>query len=93
MRNILEERGHEVVQWDPCVDGKLTTSLEDNRPVLYFIGTKHLDFLQYPFVPGSIVLDPWRYIPDKPDISVLRIGDKSSCVNEQMSPQEHESLV
>ena len=69
--------------WDPYVDCSEevdgVVSLESaikNKPALYFIGTKHLDFLTFPFVDGSVVLDPWRYIPDKAGVEVIRIGAK-----------------
>ena len=41
---------------------------------LYFVGTKHPEFGQFVFPEGSVVLDPWRYIPDQDGVEVVRIG-------------------
>jgi UDPglucose 6-dehydrogenase len=71
LKTILEERGHKVVMYDPWVDKekpKFTSGC-------YFIGTKHPEFKEFKFPKGSIVLDPWRYIPDQDNINVIRIGE------------------
>ena len=44
--------------------------------MIYFIGTKHPDFTTYLYNKGSIIIDPWRYIPDINDCKVIRIGDR-----------------
>jgi UDPglucose 6-dehydrogenase len=73
LKNILEERGHNVVHYDPYVDNyELYTGEE---PCCYFIGTKHEEFINFPFEKGSIVIDPWRYIPKKEGITVIGVGD------------------
>jgi len=73
LKNILEERGHEVSMWDPYVDThKLLTGKE---PMIYFIGTKHPDFTTYSYNQGSIIIDPWRYIPSIDNCEVIHIGD------------------
>ncbi len=64
--------------WDPYVDGPLEDMQKahrlDGRPLLYFIGTKHSVFLGTKYEKGSVILDPWRYIPDVPGVEVIRIG-------------------
>ena len=73
LKNILEERGHKVSMWDPYVDThKLVTGKE---PMIYFIGTKHPDFTTYSYNQGSIIIDPWRYIPSIDNCEVIHIGD------------------
>jgi UDPglucose 6-dehydrogenase len=74
LKNILEERGHkQVSMWDPYVDThKLLTGEE---PMIYFIGTKHPDFTSYSYNQGSIIIDPWRYIPKQDNCEVIHIGD------------------
>lgn len=42
---------------------------------VYFIGTKHQLFTKILFKKGSLVIDPWRYIPDQNGIRVIRIGE------------------
>ena len=72
LKNILEERGHKVSMWDPYVDiHKLLTGKE---PMVYFIGTKHPDFTSYSYNQGSIIIDPWRYIPEQNNCEVIHIG-------------------
>ena len=44
------------------------------EPMIYFIGTKHPDFTTYPYNQGSIILDPWRYIPEQDSCEVIHIG-------------------
>ena len=74
LKNILEERGHkQVSMWDPYVDThKLLTGEE---AMIYFIGTKHPDFTSYSYNQGSIIIDPWRYIPDIDNCEVISIGN------------------
>lgn len=45
---------------------------------LYFIGTRHESYASYSFPPGSIVIDPFRYIPSMPGVKVIRIGEGES---------------
>ena len=72
LKNILEERGHKVSMWDPYVDThKLLTG---EKPMIYFIGTKHPDFTSYSYNQGSIIIDPWRYIPEQENCEVIHIG-------------------
>ena len=74
LKNLLEERGHkQVSMWDPYVDThKLLTGEE---AMIYFIGTKHPDFTSYSYNQGSIIIDPWRYIPNIDNCEVVLIGD------------------
>jgi hypothetical protein len=61
--------------WDPYVDtNKLPTGKE---PMIYFIGTKHPDFTSYEYNQGSIIIDPWRYIPKQDTCEVIHIGENT----------------
>jgi len=71
LNNILEERGHKVEMYDPWVD-KISPEFEKG---CFFIGTKHPEFLEFDFPEGSVVLDPWRYIPDRHGVTMIRIGE------------------
>lgn len=73
LRNLLEERGHAVLAWDPYIDQ--AADLPVGQPTCYFIGTKHPQFQTFPFEKGSVVLDPWRYIADCEKVTVIRIGE------------------
>jgi hypothetical protein len=44
------------------------------EPMIYFIGTKHPDFTTYSYNKGSIIIDPWRYIPKQDNCEVIHIG-------------------
>lgn len=69
---ILRERGHDVLSWDPYADeGEAPPS---GGPFCYFIGTKHPQFRGWPFEPGSVVLDPWRYVEVPPGVELVAIG-------------------
>ena len=79
LKNILEERGHPVFMWDPYVDEpweeiKRMYDDSENESQLYFIGTKHPDFISFPYEKGSVIIDPWRYIPEQNDCEVIHIG-------------------
>jgi UDPglucose 6-dehydrogenase len=61
--------------WDPFV-GPTRTSY-DEGPRVFVIATKHAQFAQQEFPAGSVVLDPFGYIPDQEGVTVVRIGRKS----------------
>jgi UDP-glucose 6-dehydrogenase len=79
LKNILEERGHGVFMWDPYIDEsweEIKHKYDDgDEPQIYFIGTKHPEFVDFPYEDGSIIIDPWRYIPDKDGCTIIRIGE------------------
>lgn len=66
--------------YDPHVDGRIVGEgdiviFEFPEPSIIFIGTKHEMFASTVFPDGSIVIDPWRYIPDQEGVKVIRIGE------------------
>jgi UDPglucose 6-dehydrogenase len=73
LRNLLEERGFEVEMYDPHVD---EGSCPFDEPRVYFVATKHDEFARddFTFPAGSIVLDPWRYVPAREGVEVIPIG-------------------
>jgi len=73
LKNILLEKGINAEMYDPYIDEhKFDTS---KQRAIYFIGTKHNDFVNYKFASGSTVIDPHRYIKNQKDIKVIRIGE------------------
>ena len=44
-------------------------------PGLYFIGTQHARWAKMKFPEGSVIIDPFRYMPDMYGSEVIRIGD------------------
>jgi UDPglucose 6-dehydrogenase len=70
LSNILTEKGIEHLRYDPYIDN---TPLEDFQAI-YFVATMHDIFVGKRFPQGSIVIDPFRYIPDQDGVDVIRIG-------------------
>ena len=79
LQNILKEKNIETNIWDPIVDGNFEEYSKKYQwniePQLFFIATKHDEFNKFSFLPGSTVIDPWRYISVNKDIKLIRIGD------------------
>lgn len=72
LKNILEERGHKVEMWDPWVDvDNLNPTFQ---PSVFFVGTRHEEFTKLQLPAGSVVLDPWRFMPEQADVKTIRIG-------------------
>ncbi|MEV6810774.1 NAD(P)-binding domain-containing protein [Micromonospora sp. NPDC051296] len=44
----------------------------------YFIGCPEPEFTGYPFAAGSVVVDPWHVVTDRPGVTVHRIGGQPS---------------
>src|SRR5262249_25226192 len=72
LRNILQERGHDVEMYDPYVDPGLP--VPNYPPSIFLVGTNHPDFVDFKFPKGSIVIDPWRYIPEQPGVKLVSVG-------------------
>ena len=70
LRNILNERGHDVVMYDP----RLGDELPEFEASCFLIGCKHPEFAEFDFPEGSIVIDPHRYVKEKPGVTVIHIG-------------------
>lgn len=51
--------------------------VEDLAPIykaVYFIGCQHNRYKDYKFPRGSVVIDPFRYIPELKGVTILRLG-------------------
>ena len=79
LKNILEKRGHKVTKYDPYVDSDTADNIKNKfkEPCVFLIGTKHPDFINFDFPEGSVVIDPWRYMPDKNGIKTIRLGENN----------------
>lgn len=58
---------------DPYVDGEMRPL---DEPRVFVIATKHAMFADLKYPAGSVVLDPWAYVPDQSGVTVIRIGRK-----------------
>ena len=74
LRVILEERGIHPFLYDPHVEGAYR-DLSKMEPHVFLIGAKHPEFLEEKFPPGSVIIDPWRYMPPQPkNVTLIRVG-------------------
>ena len=71
LAELLIEKGYDVKMYDPYVDSEIPVF----EPSVFLIGTKHPDFIEFGFPEGSVIIDPWRYIPDKQGVKVVRVGE------------------
>lgn len=53
---------------------------------VYFIGTAHDQYRQRYFEPGSVVIDPWRMIPDQHGVTVRRLGENRPALISVLVP-------
>jgi UDPglucose 6-dehydrogenase len=83
LKNILEKRGHKVIKYDPYVDSDTANNIKNRfkEPCVFLIGTKHPDFINFVFPEGSVIIDPWRYMPDMKNVNVIRLGSNQSKVS------------
>ena len=70
LKNLVEEKGVPVTMCDPHIN-----CWHHNKPAVYFIGTKHDVLQEVKFPKGSVVIDPFRYIPYQEGVEVVRIGE------------------
>ncbi len=73
LANLLAERGFEVEQYDPHVD---EGPCPFGEPGVYVVATRHDEFAsaEWAFPAGSVVLDPWRFVPRREGVEVVHIG-------------------
>jgi UDPglucose 6-dehydrogenase len=75
--NILRERTEDVEIMDPHIDGRDRFESEFSSisgENVFFIGTQHDLFTSLNFPKDSIVIDPFRYMPDLKDSKLIKIG-------------------
>ena len=86
LKNILEKRGHKVTKYDPYVDSDTADNIKNKfkEPCIFLIGTKHHDFINFDFPEGSVIIDPWRYMPDRNGIKTIRLGENNQIGRKQL---------
>lgn len=72
LKNMLAEQNVDVVTYDPYVDKGSLPPID--KPAVFFIGTKHNDFIDYMFPKGSAVVDPWRFISKQDGVELISVG-------------------
>jgi UDPglucose 6-dehydrogenase len=73
LKNILNETEQDVEVYDPHIDEEKTFE----KPSIFFVGTKHDAFAKMSFPEGSVVVDPWRYIPKTDGVKVIHVGKQN----------------
>ncbi len=58
-----------------CHGDALARSDVLSEPAAYFVGSPDPAFVALDFPAGSVVVDPWQRVPDRPGITVRRIGE------------------
>jgi UDPglucose 6-dehydrogenase len=80
LSNILEERGHTVMMIDPVVEQN-PTDLATLGPHVFLVGVRHRVFLETVFPPGSVVIDPWRYLSNPgPQVTLIPVGGEAEVI-------------
>lgn len=69
---LLKARGHGVWLTDTRVLGEHPLPPE---PRVWLIGCKHPEFVDLKLPAGSVVIDPFRYIPDQEGVQIVRLGE------------------
>jgi UDPglucose 6-dehydrogenase len=59
--------------YDPHVS---RTQASPKYAAVYVVATMHPEFANFPYPAGSVVLDPFGYVWDRPGVTVVRIGRK-----------------
>ena len=76
LKNILEERGVKVTDYDPFVDEYDV----DFKKGTYFVATRHSYFKYLNYPKGSTVIDVWRFLEfnKQDDINHIKVGSKNN---------------
>jgi UDPglucose 6-dehydrogenase len=92
LANLLRERGFDVEQYDPYVD---EGPCPFTRPGVYFVATRHDDFAapSFEYPEGSVVLDPWRFVPSRQGVEVIHIGGERTTVADEAQAGEADAAV
>ena len=71
--SILVERGFDVRTYDPYVD---RGACPFDSPGVYVIATNHPEFADpsWRFPHGSVIIDPWRYLPPHERVEIVPVG-------------------
>lgn len=74
LKNQLEWAGYHVDVVDFCVQGA-DNARALGEPHVWLVGCKHAEWTGVSLAEGSIVIDPFRYIPDQQGVTVVRLGE------------------
>lgn len=69
---ILRELGCDAHAYDPLVDPPEVAP--PASPACFVVATRHEALREFPFPPGSVVIDPWRFVAPRAGVAVIRLG-------------------
>lgn len=73
IKEIIEEYGFNYILLDKDQADQIEIMI--GQKLLIFIGCKHEKFKNLDFPSGSTIIDPFRYIPNKPGVKIIRVGE------------------
>lgn len=71
LKNILEEKGVDVIQYDPKVDYRKP----DFERGTYIVTVEHDEFKEFEFPKGSVVIDVLRFLELSDDLTHIKVGN------------------
>ena len=71
LKNILDERGIGVVQYDPKVDSEVPVFLKGT----YIVTVEHEEFKNFDFPMGSVVIDVLRFLDLGNQVKHIKVGN------------------
>lgn len=80
---LVENRGYPVDVWDPHVHN----DIRPKDPHVFLMGCKHLEFPEWELPEGSVVIDPFRYMPDQEGVEIVRVGEAAGRRHRLPTPQ------
>lgn len=78
LQNVVKKRGILPIVYDPITD---LVDLKFELPSVFFIATAHSVFAEFEFPAGSVVIDPFGMISDRPNVRVVKVGRSSHILN------------
>lgn len=51
--------------------------MDELKPAVYIVSTEHQRYRSYNFPAGSVVIDPFRYLPPRKNVKIIAIGGKN----------------
>lgn len=78
MANLLRLAGVELTVVPGPAD--LARLARSDRAAAFFLGNPCPEFVEYPFPPGSVVVDPWHRVRHRDDLTLHRVGARPRLV-------------
>ena len=84
--HYVKQTGHKIYYVDPLADDPADVITDVNRPAIIlmahnrrvtygYTGAAAQDKYYFDFMPGSVIVDPWRQELDKPGMEVIHYGN------------------